>query len=96
VWDILGQEQLSNIKFVHLIMDIQELINHIEIEFDDLQKGPLYPDTSIREIEGWSSMHALLLIALIDNHYDVLLTGEELKNALTVQDIYEVISKRKA
>ncbi|MFM7637754.1 MAG: hypothetical protein ACKO5W_07790 [Crocinitomicaceae bacterium] len=77
-------------------MDIQELIKHIENEFDDLQKGTLYPETSIREIEGWSSMHSLLLIALIDNHYDVLLTGEELKNALTVKDLYDVISKRKA
>lgn len=77
-------------------MDIQELIKHIENEFDDLPNGLLFPETSIREIEGWSSMHALILIALVDNHYDVLLTGEELKNALTVQDLFDVISKRKA
>ena len=96
MWDILGQEQLSNIKFVYLIMDIQELIKYIENEFDDLPNGAIYPETSIREIEGWSSMHALILIALVDNHYDVLLTGEELKNALTVQDLFDVISKRKA
>lgn len=77
-------------------MDIQELIKHIENEFDDLPNSVLNPETSIREIEGWSSMHALILIALVDNHYDVLLTGEELKNALTVQDLFDVISKRKA
>jgi acyl carrier protein len=77
-------------------MDIQELIKHIENEFEDLQKGTLYPQTSIREIEGWSSMHALLLIALVDNHYDVLLSGEELKNALTVQDLYTIIVNRKS
>jgi acyl carrier protein len=40
-------------------------------------------------------MHALILIALIDNNYDILLTGEELKNALTIQDLYDVILKRK-
>ena len=75
-------------------MDIQELIKHIENEFEDLQKGTLNPQTSIRDIEGWSSMHALLLIALVDNHYDVLLSGEELKNALTVQDLYTIIVNR--
>lgn len=96
MWDILGQEQLSNIKFVNLIMDIQELITHIENEFDELPNGVLYPETSIREIEGWSSMHALILIALVDNHYDVLLTGEELKNALTVQDLFSIIVNRKS
>ena len=75
-------------------MDIQELIKYIENEFEDIQKGTLNPQTSIRDIEGWSSMHALLLIALVDNHYDVLLSGEELKNALTVQDLYTIIVNR--
>jgi acyl carrier protein len=77
-------------------MDIQELIDHIEVEFDELEKGTLHAKSSIRDMDGWSSMHALILIALIDNHYDVLLTGEELKNALTVKDLFDIIAKRKA
>jgi len=75
-------------------MNIQELIEHIENEFDELEKGKLQSDSSIRDMEGWSSMHALILIALVDNHYDVLLSGEELKNVLTVEDLYQVILKR--
>jgi acyl carrier protein len=77
-------------------MDIQELIKCIEEEFDEIKTGSLSADSSIRDLDGWSSMHALILIALVDNHFDVLLTGEELKNSLTIQDLYEVISKRKA
>jgi len=56
-------------------MNIQELLNHIEAEFDEIEKGTLHAKSSIRDMEGWSSMHALILIALVDNHYDVLLTG---------------------
>jgi acyl carrier protein len=77
-------------------MDIQELIKCIEEEFDEIETGSLSADSSIRDLDGWSSMHALILIALVDNHFDVLLTGEELKNSLTIQDLHEVISKRKA
>lgn len=77
-------------------MDIQELIIHIEKEFEEIEKGTLHPKSSIRDIEGWSSMHALILIALVDNHYDILLTGEELKNALTIQDLFNAILKRKS
>jgi acyl carrier protein len=77
-------------------MDIQELIIYIEEEFEEVDKGTLHPESSIRDIEGWSSMHALILIALVDNHYDILLTGEELKNALTIQDLYNAILKRKS
>lgn len=77
-------------------MDIQELIIFIEEEFEEVDKGTLSPESSIRDIEGWSSMHALILIALVDNHYDILLTGEELKNALTIQDLFNAILKRKS
>jgi acyl carrier protein len=76
-------------------MNIHDLINYIETEFEEIENGTLIPESSIRDIEGWSSMHALILIALIDNNYDILLTGEELKNALTIQDLYDVILKRK-
>ena len=76
-------------------MNIHDLINYIETEFEEIENGTLVPKSSIRDIEGWSSMHALILIALIDNNYDILLTGEELKNALTIQDLYDVILKRK-
>lgn len=75
-------------------MSIQQLIQQIEEEFEEVKKGSISPSTSFRDIEGWSSMHALILIALIDNHYDILLTGAELKNAKTIQDIYEIIQSR--
>jgi acyl carrier protein len=75
-------------------MSIQLLIQQIEEEFEEVQSGTISPSTSFRDIEGWSSMHALILIALIDNHYDILLTGAELKNAQTIQDIYEIIQSK--
>ena len=75
-------------------MSIQLLIRQIEEEFEEVQSGTISPSTSFRDIEGWSSMHALILIALIDNHYDILLTGAELKNAQTIQDIYEIIQSK--
>ena len=75
-------------------MDLQSLIDQIELEFDEIEKGSLTPDSSIREVEGWSSMHALILIALVDNHYGILLTGEELKRIITVKDLHDVILNR--
>lgn len=75
-------------------MDIQELISLIENEFEEIEAGTLSASSSIRDMDGWSSMHALLLIALVDNHYDILLTGEELKNITTINDLYQIILKR--
>jgi acyl carrier protein len=75
-------------------MSIDLLINQIEDEFEDMPKGLINSQTSFRDIDGWSSMHALILIALIDNHYDILLTGAELKNAQTIQDIFDIIKSK--
>jgi acyl carrier protein len=75
-------------------MKIQQLIDQIENEFDEVQPGTIKPESSFREMDGWSSMHALILIALIDNEYDILLTGEQLKNAQTVQDLFEIIQSK--
>ena len=76
-------------------MEIRELITHIENEFDEVEPGSLQPSSSIKELEGWSSMHALILIALVDSEYDILLTGEELRSISTIQDLFDVLNSRK-
>jgi acyl carrier protein len=77
-------------------MNIQEFISIIEEEFDEVETGTLEATTSFRQMEGWSSMHALILIALVDNHFDVLLTGEELRGLDTIQDLYDLLASKKA
>lgn len=77
-------------------MEIRELITHIENEFEEVEPGSLQPNSSIKELEGWSSMHALILIALVDSEYDILLTGEELRSISTIQDLFDVLTSRKA
>jgi len=77
-------------------MNIQEFILIIEAEFDEVDKNSLEPSTSFRQMEGWSSMHALILIALVDNHFDVLLTGEELRGLDTIQDLYSLLESKEA
>jgi len=77
-------------------MNIQEFISIIEEEFDEVEKGTLEASTSFRQMEGWSSMHSLILIALVDNHFDILLTGEELRGLDTIQDLYDLLASKKA
>ena len=72
-------------------MNIKTFIENIENEFEELKKGTLTPQTNYREIEDWSSMHALIIIALIDSEYDVLLKGDDLKGTQTIQDLFNLV-----
>jgi acyl carrier protein len=71
-------------------MEIDEFITAIEEEFDNLNPGDVTPNSVFRDMEGWSSMHALIFVALIDSKYDVLLNGEELKSCVTINDLFDI------
>lgn len=76
-------------------MEINKFIEEIEIELDDLEKGVLKPDSNYREIEGWSSMHALIIIALVDTNYGVTLNGDDLRSCQTVTQLFDLVKSRK-
>ena len=64
----------------------EKITEALEINDYDLK-----PDTSFREFPNWSSMNALILIAMFETEYDVTLTGETLRNCNTVQDLYNLL-----
>ena len=74
--------------------DISEFIKKIEFEIDEIEAGALKPDTKYREMEDWSSMLGLIFIALIDTEYGITINGEELINAITIQDLYNVVKSK--
>ena len=75
-------------------MTINNFIETLESEFDELEPGTLKTDTNFRDLDEWSSMHALIIIALIDTDYDVTITGEDLSNIETVSELYAIVEAR--
>ena len=75
-------------------MDIQELISKIENEIEELSPGTLKPDTEFTSLKEWSSMHVLILIALIDSEYNVTINGEDLQKCKTVNDLFSIVKSR--
>jgi acyl carrier protein len=78
------------------MISIEEFTAKLEEEFEDVESGTLKPTTHYRDIPQFSSMYALIIIAFIDNQFDVLLRGEELKNAQTIQDLYNMVQQHLA
>ncbi|MDP4280664.1 MAG: phosphopantetheine-binding protein [Bacteroidota bacterium] len=75
-------------------MNIQEFIKNIENEFDDIKPGVLKPESKFRETFEWTSINALILIAMVKTEYDVALTADDLVKSQTIQDIYDVVKSR--
>ncbi len=75
--------------------NIHRFIKKLESELEDIKPGTLKPETNFREIENWSSMHALIIIALLDTEYNITVRGEQLKKCSTVSDLFYLIESKK-
>jgi acyl carrier protein len=75
-------------------MNIEEFTQKLEAEFEEVEPGTLTPDTNYKSIKGWSSMHALIIIAFVDAQFDSILNGSDLKSASTIRDLYNIVIEK--
>jgi len=75
-------------------MDLTEFIKHFAEQFDDEPLTNFAPETRFRDIEEWDSLHAMMIMAMVNEKYKVKITPEELKNSQTVAEVFEVVNAK--
>lgn len=75
-------------------MNITKFIKGVEEEFEDIQPGFLKPESNLRENFNWDSINALIFIAHVNVEYDVEINAQELIQAETFQDLYNMIESK--
>ena len=76
-------------------MDINSFIENFAEQFDDTPAEEIKADTKFRDLDEWSSLIALSIIAMVDDEYGVTLKGDDIKNATTVEDIFKTVVAKK-
>lgn len=76
-------------------MEIQEFIINFKNQFDDPDSVELTPMTEFHNLDDWNSLTGLMTIAMADESYGVTLAPEELKGAVTVQNLFDTIQSKK-
>ena len=72
-------------------MDIQKFIAFFAALFDDTDANEFRADTRFRDLEEWSSFLALSVMAMIKSEYNVAVTAQEMRDAVTVQDLFDTV-----
>ena len=75
-------------------MELKEFVAHFAEQFEDADAGVFVPETKFRELEEWSSLLALSIIAMVDEEYDVALKGNEMKVANTIQELFDIVKAK--
>lgn len=72
-------------------MEIKEFIEKFAEQFDETDITVFNPETKFHELNEWSSLLALSIIAMVDEEYDVALNGDDIKKSVTIEDIFNTI-----
>ena len=75
-------------------MEIKEFIVKFAEIFDDIEASTLTHETKFRDLDEWSSLSALGVIALADEEFNVELSGSEMRQANTIQELFNIISSK--
>ncbi len=75
-------------------MNLDQFIENFAELFDDTDSDEIKASTCFKELEEWSSLLALSVIAMIDEEYDVEFRGDDIRGSNTVEDLFNVVVKR--
>lgn len=76
-------------------MDLNEFIAHVAEQFEETDASQIVASTKFQELDEYSSLIALSLIAMIDEEYDVTIKGNDLRSAATVEDLFNTVKSKK-
>jgi acyl carrier protein len=75
-------------------MEIKEFIENFANQFDDTDASVFTAETKFKEVEEWSSLTALSIIAMVDEEYDVTIKGDDIRNSTTIQDLFNLVQSK--
>lgn len=75
-------------------MELKEFIENFAAQFDETDASVFTAETRFRDIEEWSSLIGLSVIAMVDEEYDVTLKGDDIRRSGTVEDIYNAVKTK--
>ena len=72
-------------------MELQDFIKKFANQFVDTPAEKITADTNYKELDEWSSVLALCVIAMVDEECQVLLKGDYIRSASTVEELYQKV-----
>ena len=72
-------------------MELKDFIEKFAEQFDETDASEFKSDTEFKALDEWSSLMALSIIAMVDDEFDVTLKGDDIRNAETIEDLFNIV-----
>lgn len=75
-------------------MELEKFVAVFALQFDDTDASEIQATTAFHDLEEWSSLTGMSVIAMAKTEYGKTITGAELKGCVTVEDVYNLIASK--
>lgn len=75
-------------------MQINEFTRLFAELFDETDASVFTPETHFKQLDEWSSLQALAVIATVDEECEVTLKGDDIKQAETIADLFAAVEAK--
>lgn len=75
-------------------MTLDEFVQAFASEFDETPVEQFAADTDYKALEEWGSLTALSIIGIAMEHFGKKITGADLRNCTTIEEVYNLIQNK--
>ena len=75
-------------------MELNEFIANFADQFDETDASEIQADTEFHEIDEWGSLTGMGVIAMVKNVYGKTITGKEIRECVTVEDLINLVESK--
>lgn len=75
-------------------MELNEFVANFADQFDDTDVSEIQASTVFHDLDEWSSLTGMGVIALAKATYGKTITGAELRACVTVEDVFNLINNK--
>ena len=75
-------------------MELKEFVANFADQFDDTDPSEIQAETKFHDLDEWSSLTGMGMIALAKTEYGKTITGAELRACVTVEDVFNLIASK--
>ena len=76
-------------------MELNVFISNFANQFDDTDVNEFKAETVFKNLDEWSSLIALSIIAMIDEEYNISIKAEDIRNSNTIEELFNAVKAKK-
>ena len=75
-------------------MELNDFIKNFASDFEMTDIEEFTPSTVFKDLDEWDSLMSLGIIGMIKNNYNIKITGNEIRDVNTLEELYKLVASK--